>query len=424
MNPQAGRRRLVQLMAAGLVDSLCLSVAWTIIILEVAATHGLAAAGMCSAAMLVGVALSAPVAGWLARHLSGRHLLRSAAGVEAVLRLSVFLLLFAQAPVWALALCVSAMNVTAWTGYAGMRAEVAAASRGATTALTWYGTIVAAVEAVGVAVAALLPVTTGARADTVLVAVLTAYVLALLPTVLVAGGSPIPRAPGKPIRPTFHRRPTNSLPALSGALLMFTASAPTLLAVALAAQMHGRGSVGVAAVAFTLGSLAAPILATRMEARGGNRPIGWILCGVGMVGGWILAPLHLIALCLAQAMAGLFMTTLEGLLDTTAARRFPDQVTGALARATAGRALGSAAGTAALPLVVAAAGLQTSLATITVTLVLAGALTQMLSASRQTGRKTVTGQARPAGIASVAPLARPTPHTDAAISVTLQESVS
>ncbi len=420
-------------MMAGLVDSLCLSVAWTIIILEVTATHGLAAAGMCSAAMLVGVALSAPVAGWLARFLAGRHLLRGAAGVEAVLRLSVFLLLFGQAPVWALALCVSAMNVTAWTGYAGMRAEVAAASHGS-TALTWYGTIVAAVEAVGVAVAALLPVTTGAHADTVLVVVLAAYVLALVPTVLVAGGSTIPRAPGKPTRPSFRRGPATRAPALGGALLMFTASAPTLLFVALAAPMHGRSSVGAAAVAFTLGSLAAPILATRMEVRGGNRPTGWILCSVGMVAGWTLAPVHVVALCLAQAMSGLFMTTLEGLLDTTAARRFPDQVTGALARATAGRALGSAGGTAVLPLVVAAAGLQSSLAAIAITLVLAGVLAQMLSTSRRTDRTSATGQkpagrgatreAPAAGLASVAPLVRAAPHTDAAVLVIPRDSVS
>ncbi len=51
------------------------------------------------------------------------------------------------------------------------------------------------------------------------------------------------------------------------------------------------------------------------------------------------------------------MTALEGLLDGHAAARRPDQVTAALAEATAGRALGSALGTAVLPLVVAGAGL-------------------------------------------------------------------
>src|SRR4051794_29867776 len=142
-------------MAAGLVDSLSLSLAWTVVVLEVTAAHGLVAAGLCSTAMLVGVALSAPTAGWLSRRLDGRRLLRFAAGVEAVLRLTVFALLLGHASIWPLALCVTAMNVVAWTGYAGMRAEVAAVSAGA-GALTWYGTVGASVEAGGGAPPALL----------------------------------------------------------------------------------------------------------------------------------------------------------------------------------------------------------------------------------------------------------------------------
>jgi hypothetical protein len=51
---------------------------------------------------------------------------------------------------------VAASNVVAWTGYAGMRAEVAAADpRG--VAMTWYMVAVAAIEAAGTATAALLP---------------------------------------------------------------------------------------------------------------------------------------------------------------------------------------------------------------------------------------------------------------------------
>src|SRR3954454_8898026 len=105
MDSRRDRRRLLSLMAAGLVDSLCLSVAWTVVVLQVQAAHGLAATGVCSAAMLTGIALSAPAAGWLARRLGGRHLLRVTALVEAALRLSVFVLLFSAAPVWALASC-------------------------------------------------------------------------------------------------------------------------------------------------------------------------------------------------------------------------------------------------------------------------------------------------------------------------------
>lgn len=372
-------------MAAGLVDSLCLSVAWTVVVLQVNQRHGLAAAGLCSAAMLVGVAVSAPVAGRLARRLEGRRLLRTAAGVEAVLRLSVFVLLFADAPVWALALCVAAMNVTAWTGYAGMRAEVAAASTGA-GALTWYGTIVAAVEAVGVAVAALLPGTTGTGPGPVLLGVMAAYVLALVPTVVVAGASPVPRAGP---RPRLGRlRPGVSAPTASGALLMCVASAPTLLAVALAAQMHGRAAVGLAAVAFTLGSLAAPTVASRIERWGANHVGSWVLCALGMVAGWVLAPLHVVLLLVAQAMSGLFMTSLEGLLDATAARQHPGQVTGALARATAARALGSAAGTAALPLLVARAGFSPMVGAAAAALVALGLLTHVARMASRRGAPT------------------------------------
>jgi MFS family permease len=368
-------------MVAGLVDSLCLSVAWTILVLQVNDAYGLDAAGFCSAAMLVGVALSAPVAGWMARHLSGRRLLRTAAGVEAVLRLGVFLLLFSGAPVWLLALCVSAMNVTAWTGYAGMRAEVAATSPGP-AALTWYGTVVAAVEAVGVAVAAALPAT-GGGPDAVLVTVVAAYVLALVPTVVVAGGSPVLRA--QPVRTARARRQRRrvSPPAAAGVLLMAVASAPTLLSVALAAEMHGRHAVGPAAIAFTIGSLAAPSVAARVDRRDGNNITAWVICAVGMLLGWLLAPFHVAMLCVAQGMSGLCMTTLEGLLDATAAHRNPGQVTGALARATAGRALGSAAGTAALPLLVLGVGLQATVGVMVLGLV--GVLTGVcLVAARRT----------------------------------------
>jgi hypothetical protein len=381
MSSGPGRRRLVWLMTAGLVDSLCLSVAWTVLMLEVVEAYGLAAAGMCSAAMLVGVALSAPATSRMAGVLDGRRLLRAAAAMEAVLRLGVFALLLSEAPVWLLALCVSAMNVTAWTGYAAMRAEVAAVSDGP-AALTWYGTVVAAVEAAGIALAALLPAGAGGtQPDAVLLAVTAAYVLALLPTVVVAGGSPVPRAARTPVPAQRPRRPAVSGPTLAGVLLMFAASAPPLLAVALAAQLHGRSAVALAAVAFTLGSLAAPALAAWVQRRHANHVTAWAACAVGMVAGWVFAPLHVAVLCCAQALAGLCMTTLEGLLDATAARRQPDQVTGALARATAGRALGSAAGTAVLPLLVAQAGLPATMAVVTLALLAVSAGTHLARAA-------------------------------------------
>jgi hypothetical protein len=358
------RRRLLHLMAAGLVDSFCLSLAWTVVLLELTHQHGLVAAGVCSTAMLVGVALSAPAATWMSQRLDGRRLLRSAGGVEALLRVSVIVMLAGGAPVWMLAACVTSMNVVAWTGYAGMRAEVAAVSDGA-KGITWYGTVVAAVEAVGVAAGALVPLGAGARPSPGVMAVVgLIYVGALVPTLVVAGGSRVPRARpagGRPALRSVRRSPGGRFAGpgtVLGALLMMTASAPTLLAVALAAELHGRGSVGLSAAAFTAGSLFAPALAQLVERTHRNHLSWWLVLAVGMVLGWTMAAQSVIWLCVAQILSGLCMTTLEGLLDTRASRDRPNAVTAALARATAARALGSSAGTAVLPILVARAGLS------------------------------------------------------------------
>ncbi len=173
------------------------------------------------------------------------------------------------------------MNVTAWTGYAGMRAEVAAVSAGP-KALTWYGTIVAAVEATGIAVGAFLRAPSGSGPDTVLLVVMAVYVLALLPTVVVAGGSPIERGTPRVRRPS-RLHVSASATTVGGSLLMLLASAPTLLAVALAAELHGRAAVAPAAVAFTVGSLAAPALTRRIPAHLTDRLGLWITCALGMV---------------------------------------------------------------------------------------------------------------------------------------------
>lgn len=385
-------------MAAGLVDSFCLSMAWTVVVLEVTRRHGLLAAGLCSTAMLVGVALSAPIATWMAHHLDGRRLLRVAGLIEAAMRISVFVLLATGSSVWLIALCITAMNVVAWTGYAGMRAEVAAVTDGA-GGLTWYGTIVAAVEAVGIAAGAMLPTgASGRPSDTVLGVVTVVYVAALVPTLVVAGGSRVPRAARTSLRVGTLARP--SAVTVQGALLMLVASGPTLLAVALAAELHGRSAVGPAAIAFTLGSLLAPVVATFLERRGRNVPGWWLLLALGMVAGWVLAPVSVAWLCMAQVLSGLCMTTLEGLLDTTASRRRPDAVTAALARSTAARALGSSAGTALLPLAVAAVGLSRSSA------VIAGVLAFLIVAvhvSRGRAAATAAGDRLPDEVSDLVP---------------------
>jgi hypothetical protein len=275
-----------------------------------------------------------------------------------------------------LAASVVVMNITAWTGYAAMRAEVAAVAPGP-AALTLYGTGVAAVEALGAAAAAIAPASILQDPSLAVVCIVVVYVLALLPTALVAGRSPIQPSVREPGRTVARSRP--SLPLVAGVLLMAIASAPTLLYVPLAAQMHGRSSVAMAAVAFTIGSLTAPYVARMFERRGANGPLGWIFCAVGMVLLWPLAPLGIPVLCAAQLLSGQFMTTLEGLLDASTAAQARGRVTGALARGTAGRALGSAAGTAALPFGLVAVGLSTLTGTLALALMGGGIVAAVAS---------------------------------------------
>jgi hypothetical protein len=189
--------RLRRLIATALVDSFGLSLGWTVFSLHVVRSDGLAALGLCNAAMLVGVALSAPVAARLSAYLDGRALLRVTCSTESVLRVGTFVLLLAGAPLGVVAVAVAASNVVAWTGYAGMRAEVAAADpRGA--AMTWYMVAVAAIEAAGTATAALLPTGPGGLVTGgLLVAVIACYGGVLLPTWLVAAGARVPAPPGR-----------------------------------------------------------------------------------------------------------------------------------------------------------------------------------------------------------------------------------
>src|SRR3954452_2295282 len=407
--PDRARRRVLCLMAAGLVDSFALSLAWTVVVLQVTRQHGLVAAGVCSTAMLVGVALSAPTATWMAQWLDGRHLLRTAGGIEAILRLSVMSLLACGAPVWLLAVCVMAMNVVAWTGYAGMRAEVAAVSEGA-SGITWYGTTVAAVEAVGVAAGALVPLTVGGGlSPAVLTAVVTIYVGALLPTLLVAGGSRVPRAPRSRVRlSSLSSHVTRrDWAAVQGALLMTAASGPTLLSVALAAQLHGRAAVGLSAAAFTLGSLFAPALAGVLERTQRNQVTSWLVLAVGMVLGWALAAQAVFWLCVAQTLSGLCMTSLEGLLDTRASRLRPETVTAAPARATAARPLGSSAATAVLPMLVAAAGLSRTTVTLSAALAFLALIVQATRGQRRRPSRLETDAAVTSSPREVVPRAAP-----------------
>ena len=358
--------RLRRLIATALVDSFGLSLGWTVFSLHVVRGHGLTGLGLCNAAMLVGVALSAPVAARLSTRLDGRALLRVTCATESVLRIATFALLLAGAPLLLVAVAVAASNVVAWTGYAGMRAEVAAADpRGA--AMTWYMVAVAAIEAAGTATAALLPTgPTGLVTGGLLVGVIACYGGVLVPTWLVAAGAQVPRA--QPVVRPVARRPgrrrklsTGPLTGLlaSGGLVMLLGSGPTLLAVGLAAQLHGTRWVAGSALAFAAGSLLAPLAVARLERHAVPPSIAWPALGVGMAAGWTFAAWHPLALLAAQLLSGMCMSALEGDMDAriAASDAAPRGVTANLATAAALRAFGSAAAVALAPRVIAEAGI-------------------------------------------------------------------
>jgi hypothetical protein len=337
--------------------------------------------------MLVGVALSAPVAARLSARLDGRALLRVTCVTEAALRVGTFVLLLTGVPLAAVAAAVAASNVVAWTGYAGMRAEVAAADpRG--VAMTWYMVTVAAIEAAGTATAALLPTgPTGLVSGGLLVAVIASYGGMLLPTWLVAAGARVPQAPpitrsrpggtrsvprrvprwGSVAQRRKERRRISTAPyrsgpltglLASGGLVMLLGSGPTLLAVGLAAELHGTRWVAGSALAFAAGSLLAPFAVARLERRAVPPSIAWPALGVGMAAGWTFAAWHPLALLAAQLLSGMCMSALEGDMDAriAASNAAPRGVTAGLASAAALRAFGSAAAVAIAPRVIATNG--------------------------------------------------------------------
>ena len=352
----SGDTRLNRLIAAGLIDSFGLALGWTVFVLHAVAIQGLGTAAAYSAAMLVGIGLSAPVAGVLASRLDGRHLLQSTAVVEGALRAGVFVLLVLDFPVPVIAALVVVSNVVAWTGYAGMRAEIAnEAGTGRTRALTWYAGGVAAIEAAGAGVAAVLPVgAAGTVTGTLLLVVVAVHALVLLPTFLVARGSRVVRS----VRIRGHFPLLRCAPMFAGGFaVMLVASGPVFLAVALTAKLHGRVWVAPAAIAFTAGALIAPLVVAALERRRLPATVLWPLLGVGLIAGWALAPLHPAGLLLAQAMSGIFLTSLEGTIDARVAEAVPEQVTAGMGWAGAVRALGSAAAVGGAPAMIAVAGL-------------------------------------------------------------------
>ncbi|WP_433065902.1 hypothetical protein [Dactylosporangium sp. CS-033363] len=361
-----GRRRagrLRELLVSGVVDSFGLSLGWTLFNLIATQRGGLAMAALFNSAMLLGVVLSAPVVGRLARRLHGRTLLLLAGCTEAVLRVATLAALLHGVNATVIAAGVTVMHIAAYTGFAAMRAEVAAVDA-RPRAMTRYALSIAAVEAAGAGVAALLPLHTASLA-----VVFAVYGLSLLPTMLTARRArtarnvPPPRPTGAYQTRVERRRAEHEargvrvpLPVLAaGGGITLLAAGPTLLSVALATELHGQHAVAGAAAAFSAGCLLSSWAVDRVGRLRLPAAVTWPLWGVGMLIGWLLAPAHLFGLFLAQFLSGLSMTAFEGGMDARLAQAArPGTVTTVLAWSASTRALGSAIAVRTLPLLVAA----------------------------------------------------------------------
>jgi plastocyanin len=344
--------RFAHLLTAGLIDSFGMTFGWTVFSLLVRETGGLVALGVCNAAMLVGVALSAPATAWLSPRLDTGRLLRCTTAVEAVLRVASFLLLLAGAPTTVLAPVIALMYAAGLATYAGMRAEVSVASqpgRGGAT-MTLFVVAIMTAEAAGVASAALLPGGSSGIAGPQLIAVVAGYGASQLPTWLIAGGARVGRTPR---RATGGRRGPASPTLLAGALIMLCGSGPALLAVGLAAELHGTRWVAGSALAFTAGTLLAPSAVALSDRLRLPTTVTWPAWGAGMLIGWSVAPGDVAGLLGAQVLAGLCIAAFEGGMDAHVAARQPDErMMGSLAASEAVRALGGAGAVAALPALV------------------------------------------------------------------------
>ena len=371
--------RLRELLVSGIVDSFGMALGWTILVLLAVSRGGLAEAALYNAAMLVGVVLSAPVTGWLSRRFNGRALLRGAASIEIVLRVGVLAGLIAGLPSWLVAGGVVAMHVAAWAGFAGMRAEVTAVSPGAKS-MTRYALCIAAVEAAGTGMAALLP--SGADGYP------TGWTLFAVFAVYAGSSDPDhvqrPPGPGHPLRqdpvhphgrrPAIVRPPpvTRATPASTpvaaawpcrracsrpAAPIMLLASGPTLLAVPLTTELHGRTWVAGAAVAFSIGCLLSTLAVELIGKLRLPAVLRWSLWGLGMLVGWIFASSHAYTVLFAQFFAGISQTAFEGDMDARVAEEAPPElVTTALAYSASTRALGGSVAVKVLPILVTAAG--------------------------------------------------------------------
>jgi MFS family permease len=373
-----------ELFGAGIIDSFGMALGWTVFVLLATARGGLAEAALYNVAMLAGVVLSAPVTGWLSRRFGGRTLLRGTGGIELVLRVAVLAGLIAGVPSALIAAGVLVMHAAAWTGFAAMRAEVTAMDV-RPKAMTRYALRIAAVEAAGMCLAALLPNgPDGYPTGWILVAVFAAYAGSLVPTILTARrarvtpngyrrgvrAAAIGHGAARPaivyatradtraaVRAAVHRRRLPFSPRLlaAGGAVMLLASGPTLLAVPITTELYGRNWVAGAAIAFTLGCLVSTKAVELIGKLELPAVLRWSLWGMGMLVGWLAAPLHAVTVLLAQFLAGLSQSAFEGDMDSRVAEEAPPEgVTTALAYSASTRALGGSLAVRMLPMLVTA----------------------------------------------------------------------
>lgn len=365
------RRAEHQFLVAGLVDSFGLSLGWTAFTLIAVERFGLGAAALYNAAMLVGIVISAPATMWLSRYLNGASLLRVVGVVELPLRLLTLAGLVLDQPSWAIASAVVVMNVAAWTGYAGMRAEVADRAPGS-HAMVRYAVAIASIEAVAASVAALLPVTDQGTAGRIaLTAIFVVYAVSLAPQFwcaryarvasgrqLSAARSDLVTLGGELHRPAPAGRTGMPLLLLAGTAVMLIASGPATLNTALAADMYGQLSVVAASIAFTAGCLCASRVNRYVSALPIRTATLWTAWGLGMLVGWLAAPWSLGGLLVAQLLSGLCLTAFHGEMDSAVATfARPERLTTLLAVAGALRAIGSAVAVRLLPLLISSISL-------------------------------------------------------------------
>jgi hypothetical protein len=389
------------LLAAGVIDSIGLAFGWTVFLLVITKRGGLDEGALMAAAMLAGVALSAPFSAWRSPRLSPRTLLRRLAVAEGLCRAGLFVLLWIDPGALLLVPVIVVMNMLAWTAFAAMRSEVARAEEAAGhgRSLTHYTIAVAASEALAAGAASLLLRQTPPTA--VLVAVACVYGLSLTPQWWVGTRAEPDGRPRSAQPPGVRVVQAVLLPCGLGTVVFLLASGPALLATVLAFERYGATGVLVSAVAFAAGSLGA----ARLQAVLGRwRPTApsTFLVGALLVGGWALSDGNLIGLALAQACAGLAQCALEGHLDSRVVARLEARgglgteagleagaVTTGLAFASSSRALGGALAVVLLPVLLDLTTLPLICATTATVLLLAALVAGAISVGRVTASFTV-----------------------------------